>query len=198
MIYSNVDKAIRNQLQAAVPKVYISAIIDPIIRIGNITCLQLITHLHTTKTWNTTRQPPLKYYSHKSTMVLHLQQRSETHPQDPSSFASPIALWQRQADLMSQHVNGEPRQRLIKHGQFFQTHFNSAYSDNRLVETSGTAGYHGAANLATTLATTQATFIISELDIALALQVNITPSIASSMDISVITPGTGAPAARTY
>jgi hypothetical protein len=48
MLHSNLDKAILNQLQAAVPKVYISTILDPIIRIGNTTCLQLLTHLHAT------------------------------------------------------------------------------------------------------------------------------------------------------
>jgi hypothetical protein len=48
MLYSNVDKALRNQLQAAVAKVYISAILDPIIGIGNTACLQLLTQLHAT------------------------------------------------------------------------------------------------------------------------------------------------------
>jgi hypothetical protein len=48
MLYTNVDKALRTQLQAAVPKVYISAIIDPLIGIGNTTCLTLLTHLHDT------------------------------------------------------------------------------------------------------------------------------------------------------
>jgi hypothetical protein len=48
MIYTNVEKALRNQLQAAVPKVYISAILDPIIGIGNTNCLTLLTHLHDT------------------------------------------------------------------------------------------------------------------------------------------------------
>jgi hypothetical protein len=48
MLYSNVDKALRNQLHAAVPKVYSSAILDTIIGIGNTPCLQLFTHIHTT------------------------------------------------------------------------------------------------------------------------------------------------------
>jgi hypothetical protein len=48
MLYTNVEKALRNQFQAAVPKVYISAILDPIIGIGNTTCLTLLTHLHDT------------------------------------------------------------------------------------------------------------------------------------------------------
>jgi hypothetical protein len=45
MLYTNINKALCNQLQAAVPKVYISAILDPIIGIGNTTCLTLLTHL---------------------------------------------------------------------------------------------------------------------------------------------------------
>jgi hypothetical protein len=48
MLYTNIENALRNQLQAAVPKVYISAILDPIIGIGNTTCLTLLTHLHDT------------------------------------------------------------------------------------------------------------------------------------------------------
>jgi hypothetical protein len=43
----------------------------------------------------------------------------------------------------------------------FQTHFKAADSDNKLVETSGTAGYHGAASLSTTLVTTHATLTAS-------------------------------------
>jgi hypothetical protein len=37
---------IRNQRQANVTKVYISAILDPIIGIGNTRCLALLTHLY--------------------------------------------------------------------------------------------------------------------------------------------------------
>jgi hypothetical protein len=48
MLYSNVGKALRNQFQAAVSKVYISAILDPVIGIGNTTCLHLLIHLHNT------------------------------------------------------------------------------------------------------------------------------------------------------
>jgi hypothetical protein len=48
MLYSNADKALCNQLQATVSKVYINAIIEPIIGIDNTTCHQLLTHLHTT------------------------------------------------------------------------------------------------------------------------------------------------------
>jgi hypothetical protein len=46
MLCTNTDKALRNQLQAIVPKVYTSAILDPIIGIRNTTCLTLRTHLH--------------------------------------------------------------------------------------------------------------------------------------------------------
>jgi hypothetical protein len=80
----------------------------------------------------------------------------------------------------------------------FQTHFKAVDSYNRLVETSGTAGYHGSANLAMTLAITHSTLIARGLALSLRLQANTTPSIASSTDLSVITPRTGAPAARTY
>jgi hypothetical protein len=49
MLNSNVDKGLRNQLQADVPSIYSSAILDPIIGIGNTTCLDLLmAHLHTT------------------------------------------------------------------------------------------------------------------------------------------------------
>jgi hypothetical protein len=48
MLYSNVDKALGNQLQVDVPKVYISTILNPVIGIGNATRIALLTHLHTT------------------------------------------------------------------------------------------------------------------------------------------------------
>jgi hypothetical protein len=48
MLYSNVEKAPHNQRQEAVPKVYISAILDPIIGIGKTPCITLLTHLHNT------------------------------------------------------------------------------------------------------------------------------------------------------
>jgi hypothetical protein len=55
MLYTNVDKALRNQLQAALPKIYISAIINPIIGIGNTTCLAISTHNDMTHTGSSQR-----------------------------------------------------------------------------------------------------------------------------------------------
>jgi hypothetical protein len=74
--------------------------------------------------------------------------------------------------------------------------FKAADLDNRLVETTCAVGYHEAANLATTLATTQSALIASEL--ALALQANVTPSVASTSDMLVITLIIGTPAAWRY
>jgi hypothetical protein len=82
----------------------------------------------------------------------------------------------------------------------FQTHFKAAYSDNRLAETTGTSGYHGAANLDMTLATTHSAFVVSEpaLALILVLQSSVTPSVASTSDLLAITPITGAPSACSY
>jgi hypothetical protein len=80
----------------------------------------------------------------------------------------------------------------------FQNHFKATDTHNRLLETSGTRGYHGTSNMTTTRATTQAALIASELALALALQAKITPYVASSTNLYAITPNTGIPAARTY
>jgi hypothetical protein len=84
----------------------------------------------------------------------------------------------------------------------FQTHLKAADLDNRLIETAGTAGYRGAANLTTTLATTQAALITSKLiltiTLTLALQSKFTPSITPSSNLSDISPVIGKPSAQTY
>jgi hypothetical protein len=46
--YHNVEKVLRNQLIAAVPVIYITALRDPVIAFGNTTTLKLMAHLHDT------------------------------------------------------------------------------------------------------------------------------------------------------
>jgi hypothetical protein len=215
MFYSNVEKSLRNQRQATVSEVYISAILDPIIGIGNTTCLTLLTHLHDiygtiTKAELDKNLDQMKIQWNPPTSIEILL----TQINDGVAFAraggdtpmvpSIICIAYNIVAVMGRFDvairKWWAKTAINKTWLVFQNHFKVVDLDNRLIGTSGTAGYHGAANLSTTVANTQAALVASKLTIilALALQAHITPSITSSSNISIITPATGTPSAQTY
>jgi hypothetical protein len=213
MLYTNVDKALRNQLQAAVPKFYISAILDPIIGIGNTTCLALLTHLH--GTYGTITESELdrnldrmksQWKPPTSTEILFTQINDgvafATAGGDPPTGPSIIQIAYNivaatgRFDVATRKWWAKTAAQ--KTWATFQVHFKAADMDNHLLETSGTSGYHGASDMAITLATTQAALVASELALSLVLQARISPSVTSSSNLSVVTTTTGSPTARTY
>jgi hypothetical protein len=208
MLYSNDNKRRRNQLQADAPDVYISAILNPIIGIGNTTCLTLLTHLHGTYItiteaeldknqdrmkiqWN----PPTSIeilFTHINNGVVFIMAGGDA-PRGPSiiRITYNIVAVTGRFDIAAREWWANTATN--KTWAVFQTHFKAADSDNMLIKTAGATGYHGASDLTTTLANTQAALVASDL----ALQAHITPSITSSSNLSAITPATGPLTART-
>jgi hypothetical protein len=213
MLYTNVEKALQNQLQAAVPKVYISAILDPIIGIGNTSCLTLITHLH--DTYGTITEAELdrnldrvkSQWNPPTSIELLFTQinggvASATAGGDPPTGPSIIRIAYNIVAATGRFdvATREWRAKTVaqKTWATFQLHFKAADTYNRLLETSGTAGYHGASNMAITLANTQSALVASELALSLALQAHVSPSITSSANLSDVTNTTSYTPARKY
>ena len=55
--YMETDKALRNQILAAIPADYLRELADPELGLGNVSCLQILTHLWTT--WGVITQAEL-------------------------------------------------------------------------------------------------------------------------------------------
>jgi hypothetical protein len=213
MLYTSVDNALRNQLQTAVPKVYISAILYPIIGIGNTTCLTLLTHLH--DTYGTITEAELDrnldrmkiQWKPPTSIELLFTQISDgveltTAGGDPPTGPSIIRIAYNIIATTGRFdiATREWRAKTVaqKTWATFQLHFKAADTDNHLLQTSGTAGYHGASNMTITLANTQSALGASELALSLALQAHVSPSITSSANISDVTNTTSSTPARTY
>jgi hypothetical protein len=146
MLYTNINKALRNQIQAAVPKVYISTILHPIIGIGNTTCLALLTHLH--DTYGTITEAELdrmriQWNPPTSIKILFTQINNgvsfATAGEDPPTGPSSIRIV---ATGRFDVATREWRAKTVaqKTCATFQLHFKATDIDNRLIETSGTAG----------------------------------------------------------
>jgi hypothetical protein len=210
MLYTNIDKALRNQLQAAVPKVYISAILDPIIGIGNTTCLTLLTHLH--DTYGTIAEAELDrnldrmkiQWNPPTSIELLFTQINDgvaftAAGGDPPTDPSIIHITYNIATTGRFDVSSrEWRAKTVaqKTWATFQLHFKAAGTDNRVLGNSGTIGYHGASNMAITLANTQSALVACEVALSLALQTHISPSITSSANLLAVTNTTSSTPAK--
>jgi hypothetical protein len=184
MFYSNVDKALCNQLQATASEVYISAILDPIIGIGNTTCLTLLTHLHDIYgtvveaelgkildrmkiQWN----PPtsIKIVFTQINDGVDFATAGGDTPTGPSIICITYKIVAVTGRFEVATHKWWAKTAVNKTWEVFQNHVKVMDSDNRLTVTSGTVGYRGAANLSTTVANTQAALVSSKLAIVLAL-----------------------------
>jgi hypothetical protein len=159
--YHDVDKALRNQIIASLPDLYIRAVKDDTTGYGNVTSLTMLDHLW--KTYGTITQPELK--------------ENEKRMQLPWNPPTPIEVLFTQLDdaVAFAHAGGEDfattqvirtgyeiieanglfetacrewRQRApaAKSMQQFHEHFRNADLDRASTTTTGTAGYHSNAN----------------------------------------------------
>eukprot|EP00978_Attheya_sp_CCMP212_P019478 scaffold54635_cov57-Attheya_sp.AAC.2 len=142
-LYHDVHKALRKQLVAPTPEVYLQDLRDPILGYANITCLAIITHLRDTYgeisqedlDMNTTRigavwNPPTPIED------LFEQLRAgaafATKGGDaPSKTAIACRKWRDKPQVDRTMVQ-------------FKKHFKHWEKDRRLMLTTGAAGYHGA------------------------------------------------------
>jgi hypothetical protein len=198
MLYTNVDNALRNQLQAAVPKFYISAILDPVIGIGNTACLTLLTHLH--DIYGTITEAELDrnldrmkiQWNPPTSIELLFTQINDgvafaTAGGDPPTGPSIIRIAYNIVAATGRFdvATREWRSKTVAQQTWatFKVHLKAADTYNRLLETAGTARYHGASNMTITLANTQTALTASELALSLALQAHVSPSITSSSNL---------------
>ena len=157
--YHDTDKVLRNMLIASIDMMYIKALHDPTVGFGNVTCLQLLTHLwvnygpikqeeleENTKRMNTPWNPPTPIealFDQLEEGVIFATAGGE--PPAPSAvvrmgynlidatglFATPCTEWRKLATA-------------AKTMAAFQTHFRLADVDRRLTTTTGSAGFHSA------------------------------------------------------
>ena len=158
--YMETDKALRNQILAAIPADYLPELADPELGLGNVSCLQILTHLWTT--WGviidanalrmaTPWHPPTpidKLFTQLDDGVRFATAGNDT-PSTPSVvrlgyniilatglFEVPCREWRAKAEASKTLAN------------FTILHFRAADQDRRLTTTSGSAGYANAATVA--------------------------------------------------
>jgi hypothetical protein len=157
--YMETDKALRNQLLAAVPPDYLRGLADAELGLGGVTCLTILTHLWAT--WGTITQSELD----ANTLRMHTPWNPPTPidklftqlddgvrfataghdiPSAPSVvrlgynlilatglFEVPCREWRAKAEA-------------TKSMEQFTLHFRAADQDRRLTATASSAGFHGA------------------------------------------------------
>jgi hypothetical protein len=191
--WQNIDAVLRNLLIAAVPGIFLTTMKNPVAGFGNVTCLELLTHLHNNY-GNTTEQeleanvlrmraqwnPPTAIES----LFMQIEDGVAFTAEGLDEPTKPTILrWAY--DIIAKtgrykiacrewrQLNPDPS---TKNWAKFKTHFKAADRDMRSQDTTGSAGYHGAhaatnadTNTATLLATTQAALAASKIKLAQAL-----------------------------
>jgi hypothetical protein len=208
VLWHNVDAVLRNLLIAAVPGIFLATMKNPVTGFGNVTCLELLTHLHDNygkiteqelednvirmrAQWN----PPTAIEA----LLVQIEDgiafvaEGNDEPTKPTilRWAYDIVAKTGRYDLACREWRQFNPTSTTKDWQKFKSHFKAADRDMRSQDTTGTADYHGAhaaTNDATLLATTQAALAASELKLAHAMaQVSLSSSSKSNSDQSINT-----------
>ena len=185
-LFNNVDKALRNQLLAATPSVFLDALSDPQVRLGNTTCLELLDYLYA------------EFGTISPAELDANLERMKTSWSPPTPIH---ALFRQLADgaafakaghsiVADEYLTRIGYNIIFQNGQFdnacrdwralsaapktfalFKKHFTAANTDVRLIATTRSAGLHGMANLAeleAALSATKAELAASQLALAAA------------------------------
>jgi hypothetical protein len=190
--YHAIDNALRNQLIAAVPHIYISTLSDPTVGFGNVTCLDILTHLRTNYGTITSDELDknmirMKTPWHPPVSIEAMFQQIEdgvkfaTAGNDAPSANTIVRIGYNIIYATGRFTIGCHEWRKLTDAQKtwaqLKTHFKAADTDLRLTTTSNSAGYDGAANHvqasddnSTALATSQAALAASQAALAAALQ----------------------------
>ena len=162
--YHDVDKALRNQLIAAVHPTYLSKLNDDMLGLGSRTCLELLTHLWTH--YGAIKQDELEANTKKMMLPWNPPTPIEdlfTQLEDGVKFAvaggeEPSAQAVVRMGYTIIEATGlfpvdcrawRDKDAALKTMDHFQTHFEKADVDRRRTMTSASAGFQGAANNAT-------------------------------------------------
>ena len=157
--YMETDKALRNQLIAAIPADYLRGLADPELGLGSVTCLTILSHLW--DTWGAITQIELDANSlrmhtpwHPPTPIDKLFTqlddgvRFATAGNDTPSAPSVVRLGYNLIlatglfDVPCRDWRAKPE--AAKTLAQFIVHFRAADQDRRLTATTSTAGFHGA------------------------------------------------------
>jgi hypothetical protein len=191
--YHAIDNALRNQLIAAVPHIYISTLSDPTVGFGNVTCLDILTHLKTNYGIITSDELDknmirMKTPWHPPVSIEAMFQQSEdgvkfaTAGNDAPSANTIVHIGYIIIYATGRFTIGCHEWRKLTDEQktwaHLKTHFKAADTDLRLTSTSNSAGYDGSTNQveqacddnSTALATSQAALAASQAALAAALQ----------------------------
>jgi hypothetical protein len=161
--YHYTDQALRQQLIAATPEVYIQAVKDPLLGFGRVTTLTILTHLRTT-------------YGEITAEDLEANQLRMATDWNPPTPIEDLFEQLRSGEAFAVDGGDPPSEpRLVRLGYSIiqktglfevacrewrykpqvdktfanlQLHFKKGDRDRQLTITSGTAGYHGAHNVA--------------------------------------------------
>jgi hypothetical protein len=193
VLWHNGDAVLRNLLIAAVPDIFLATMKNPMTVFGNVTCLELLTHLHNNygniieqeleanvlrmrAQWN----PPTAIES----LFMQIEDGVAFAAEGLDKPTKPTVLrWAY--DLVAKtgrydiacrewrQFNPDPS---TKNWAKFKTHFKAADCNMQSQDTTGSTGYHGAraatnvaTNTAALLATTQAVLAASNIKLAQAL-----------------------------
>jgi hypothetical protein len=209
--YHEVDQALHKQILTSVPDVYIRALKHATTGYGNVTSLQLLTHLWSnygtiTQTELDANQTRMQIPWNPPTPVEALfNQRTEgvAFAAAGNEALSDTQVIRIGYDLISQTGLFEMpcrewRQKAAgdKTMTAFQAHFRDADLDRMSTATAATAGYHHAANHVATHPSTNQTPTNAQL-IATAVQTQVTTALAA-MQIAPTAPNTAPPGQRSY
>jgi hypothetical protein len=189
--WHNIDAVLRNLLIAAVPGTFLATMKNPVTGFSNVTCLELLTHLHNNY-GNITEQeleanvlrmralwnPPTAIES----LFVQIEDGVAFTAEGPDEPTKPTTLrWAYNIvartgryDITCREWRQLHPDTSTKNWAKFKTHFKAADRDMRNQDTTGTTGYHGAhaatnaaTNTAALLATAQAVLAASEIKLAL-------------------------------
>jgi hypothetical protein len=160
-VYHTVDQALRNQLIEATPPTYLQTVKDPLLGFGQVSTLDILTHLRAT--YGTITPEELDKNNERMAAAWHpptpiedlfeqLRVGTEfaTEGGDVPSAQAQVRLGYKLVFQTGLFNEGCRAWRILPPANHtfavFQTHFKQWDRDRRLLETAASAGYHGAAN----------------------------------------------------
>jgi hypothetical protein len=178
-IFHSINQALRNQLLEATNPTYFQAVKHPILGFGQITCLELITHLRTvygiiTPKMLTDNKTAMAAKWHPPTPIEDLFEQLRVGKEfaieggDAMSVQEQVRLGYNIIDETGLFTNACRDWRILPPAQQtfdeFQLHFKRWDRDRRYTDTTASAGYHGAANQAVQRPTTPISSVASPTD----------------------------------
>jgi hypothetical protein len=191
--WHNVDSVLRNFLIAAVPGIFLATMKKPVTGFGNVTCLELLSHLHNNygniteqeletnvlrmwAQWNPPTAIESLFVQIEDGVAFTAEGLDEPTKPTILRWAYDIVAKTGRYDIACREwrqLNPDPS---TKNWAKFKTHFKAADHNMWSQDTTGSAGYHdahiatnAATNIAALLATTQAALAASEIKLTQAL-----------------------------